>query len=201
MNYIKVGIERIKCILARIVTISGYKAFELGIFKQSHPAISYIKKTIRKHLQNLVEEGLEWVIISGALGTELWAAEVVYEMQEREGIDLKVAVITPFLDQENKWSEQNKEWYESVLVQADFVDAVSRKPYEKPWQLRLKNQFLIEKSDALLLFYDVEKDGSPKFLYEDAKKFQNEQDYEIILIQFNDLQVLVEEEQWKTEGY
>ena len=187
--------------MARIVTISGYKAFELGIFKQSHPAVSYIKKIIRKSLQDLVEEGLEWVIISGALGTELWAAEVVYEMQEKEGIDLKVAVITPFLDQESKWSEQNKEWYESVLAQADFVDAVSRKPYEKPWQLRLKNQFLIEKSDALLLFYDLEKDGSPKFLYEDAKKFQNEQDYEIILIQFNDLQVLVEEEQWKNEEY
>ena len=67
--------------------------------------------------------------------------------------------------------------------------------------MRLKNQFLIEKSDALLLFYDLEKDGSPKFLYEDAKKIQNEQDYEIILIQFNDIQVLVEEEQWKTEGY
>ena len=72
-----------------------------------------------------------------------------------------------------------KEWYESVLAQADFVDSVSRKPYEKPWQLRLKNQFIIEKSDVLLLFYDVEKEGSPKFLFEYAKKDQKEQDYEI----------------------
>ena len=143
--------------LAKVVTVSGYKAFELGIFKQSHPSITYIKKAFRKSLQDLVEEGLEWVVISGALGTELWAAEVVYDMQESDGIDLKVAVITPFLDQEGKWSEQNKEWYESVLVQADFVDSVIRKPYEKPWQLRLKNQFLIEKSDVLLLILRCRK--------------------------------------------
>ena len=187
--------------LAKIVTVSGYKAFELGIFKQGHPSITYIKKAIRKSLEGLVEEGVEWVVISGALGTELWAAEVVYDMQERDGIDLKVAVITPFLNQEEKWSEQNKEWYESVLAQADFIDSVSRKPYEKPWQLRLKNQFIIEKSDVLLLFYDVEKEGSPKFLLEYAKKYQKEQDYEIRFIQFYDLQVIVEEEQWQNEEY
>ena len=34
------------------------------------------------------------------------------------------------------------------LLEADFIDSVSRKPYEKPWQFRLKNQFFIEKSDA-----------------------------------------------------
>jgi uncharacterized phage-like protein YoqJ len=187
--------------LVKVVTVSGYKSFELGIFKQNDHSITYIKKAIRKSLEGLVEEGLEWVVISGALGTELWAAEVVYDMQESDGIDLKVAVITPFLNQEEKWSEQNKEWYESVIMQADFIDSVSHKPYEKPSQLRLKNQFMIEKSDALLLFYDVEKEGSPKFLLEYAKKYQKEQDYEIRLIQFYDLQMIVEEEQWKNEGY
>ena len=58
------------------------------------------------------------------------------------------------------------EWYESILLEADFIDSVSRKPYEKPWQFRAKNQFLVEKSDVMLLFYDTEKEGSPKFLYE-----------------------------------
>ena len=44
-----------------------------------------------------------------------------------------------------------------ILLEADFVDSVSRKPYEKPWQFRAKNQFLVEKSDVMLLFYDTEK--------------------------------------------
>ncbi|GAA3327349.1 hypothetical protein GCM10020331_066930 [Ectobacillus funiculus] len=48
-----------------------------------------------------LEEGLEWVLISGQLGVELWTAEVVFELQ-MEYPDLKLAVFTPFLEQEEK---------------------------------------------------------------------------------------------------
>ncbi|MEH7108592.1 SLOG family protein, partial [Bacillus sp. JJ1764] len=97
-------------------------------------------------------------LISGQLGVELWAAEVVFDLQT-EFPELKLAVITPFLEQEASWSDTNKEWYESVLMQADFIDSVTKKGYEKPWQFRLKNQFFIEKSNGLLLLYDQEKEG------------------------------------------
>ncbi|WP_428908891.1 DUF1273 domain-containing protein [Niallia sp. Krafla_26] len=183
--------------MVKIAAISGYKPYELGIFKQDHPAVTYIKKAIKEQLLALLEDGLQWVIISGQLGTELWAAEVVYELREQEYDYLQLAVITPFLEQENSWSEQNKEWYESILLEADFIDSVSRKPYEKPWQFRLKNQFFVQKSDVLILFYDAEKEGSPKYLYDTAIRYQEQQDYEIRLIQFDDLQFLVEQDQWE----
>ena len=147
-----------------------------------------------------VEEGLEWVLISGQLGVELWAAEAVFELQ-MEYPELKLAVITPFLDQEAAWNENNKEWYESVLMQADFVDSVTKKGYEKPWQFRLKNQFFLDKSDGLLLLYDQEKEGSPKYLYELAVQYQRNHDYPIELITFYDLQMIVEEEQMKYSDY
>ena len=55
--------------MVKIATISGYKPYELGIFKQDHPAIPYIKRAIKEQLIVLLHEGLKWVIISGALGT------------------------------------------------------------------------------------------------------------------------------------
>jgi uncharacterized phage-like protein YoqJ len=61
----------------------------------------------------------------------------------------------------------------------------------------LKNQFFIEKSDALLLFYDQEKEGSPKYIYEMAVQYQNKHSYPIQLVTFYDLQVIVEEEELK----
>ena len=67
--------------------------------------------------------------------------------------------------------------------------------------ISIEKSIFIEKSDVILLFYDIEKEGSPKFLYDTAEKYQKEQDYEIRLIQFDELQVLVEEEQWKNEEY
>ncbi len=59
-------------------------------------------------------------------------------------------------------------------------------------QFRLKNQFFIQKSDSLLLLYDPEKEGSPKFIYELAQK---KDQYRVRLITFYDLQQIVEEEQ------
>ncbi|QED48386.1 DUF1273 domain-containing protein [Cytobacillus dafuensis] len=183
--------------MASIAVVSGYKPYEIGIFKNDDPAVLYIKTAIKANLISLLEDGLEWVMISGQLGTELWAAEVVFDLQLEGYEDLKLAVITPFMNQEESWKESNREWYESIIIQADFVDSVSRKPYENSWQFRLKNQFFIQKSDVLLLFYDTEKEGSPKYIYEEAKKEQEKNEYEIRLINFDDLQVIVEEEQMK----
>ncbi|WP_075982086.1 DUF1273 domain-containing protein [Bacillus massilinigeriensis] len=182
--------------MVKIALVSGYKAQELGIFKQNHPSIHFIKMAIKRNLEVLLDEGLEWVIISGQLGTEIWTAEVVFDLQIEGYSDLKLAVITPFLNQEKNWSEANKELYESVISKADFVDSITKKEYESPSQFRIKNQFLIEKSDLLILFYDEEKEGSPKYLFQTAKEYgeRNEADYEVRLISFYDLQVLVEEE-------
>lgn len=187
-------------ILTKVAAVSGYKAYELGIFKKSDQKVDFIKTAIKKNLLSLIDDGLEWVLISGGLGSELWTAEVVFSLQE-EGYELKLAVITPFLNQEQNWSDVNKEWYESILLQADYVNSVSKKPYEKPWQLRIKNQFFIEKSDLLLLFYDLEKEGSPKYMYEVAKDFQQHHNYKILLIDFYQLQEIYEEEQMKRQGF
>ncbi|BBP90239.1 hypothetical protein BsIDN1_38570 [Bacillus safensis] len=91
----------------KIIAVTGYKPFELGIFKQDEPALQYIKSGASKRLTALIEEGLEWVLISGQLGAEIWTAEVVFELQE-EYPALKLAVITPFYEQEERWNEQNK---------------------------------------------------------------------------------------------
>lgn len=186
--------------MIKVLAVSGYKAFELGIFQKDHPSVIYIKKAIKKELIRNLEDGLEWVLISGQIGVELWAAEVVFELQT-DFPDLKLAVITPFLGQESNWNEKNKEWYESVLSQADFIDSVTNKGYEKPWQFRLKNQFMIDKSDALILVYDQEKDGSPKYFYEMALQYQCQYSYPVQLITFNDLQDIMEEEAFSRSDY
>ncbi|MGG5253842.1 DUF1273 domain-containing protein [Neobacillus sp. SM06] len=177
----------------KVIALSGYKPYEIGIFQKDHPSAAYIKKAIQKELLRMIDNGLEWVLISGKLGVELWGAEAVFAIQT-DYPNLKLAVLTPFLGQEENWNDANKEWYESVLAQADFVDSITKKSYEKPWQFRLKNQFFIEKSDTLLLVYDHDKEGSPKYLYEMAQNYQTHQEYPIHLITFADLQDLIEED-------
>ncbi|AAP25517.1 MULTISPECIES: DUF1273 domain-containing protein [Bacillus] len=179
----------------KVIAVTGYKPFELGIFKNDHPGVECIKKALRRKLTAFVEGGLEWVIISGQLGVELWTAEVVFEIQV-EYPDLKLAVFTPFLEQEEGWKEDNREYYEFILSQADHVDSITKRKYESPEQFKLKNQIFIEKSDALLAVYDEEKPGSPKYIVEAAKKKGEIENYHSYFILFSDLQDIIEEEQW-----
>jgi uncharacterized phage-like protein YoqJ len=182
--------------MGKVVTVTGYKSHELGIFNDKHPGLPYIKKALKRNLTRLIEEfDLEWVLISGQLGVELWAAEMVFEMQE-EYPHLKLAVLTPFLGQEERWSEERREYYEMITLQADFYESISKKPYESPNQLKVKNQFLVEKSNGLLILYDEEQPGSPKYYLEEAnKKQKKDASFEIFTITPFDIDEMIQDEQ------
>lgn len=173
--------------LKQSVLVTGYKPHELGVFKKDHPGIPYIKKAITMRLIPLIEEGTEWIIISGQLGVELWAAEAVFELKQTYP-HLKIAVLPPFLEQESQWKEASQEEYKQVLQQADFVKPITNRVYESPAQLRQKNDFLITKSDALLILYNEDYPGTPKFYLEPALKKQSHSEYDIIYITPDDIE-------------
>lgn len=181
--------------LKRLV-ITGYKAHELGIFNDKHPGIAIIKKALQERLISFIEDGLEWVVLSGQLGVETWAAEVAMDLQ-MEYPDLKYAIITPFLDQEKNWNEAKQKKYEMILAQADFVTSLTKRPYEAPWQFIEKNKFFLKNSDGILIVYDEENEGSPKYIKKLAEQYADKYEYEIFLIDAYDLQAIAEEEQMK----
>lgn len=172
--------------------VSGYKAHELGIFNDQHPGVNIIKKALADQLRTLLEQGLEWVIVSGQLGVETWAAECVWELQE-EYPHLQYAVITPFLEQQANWNDEKKEKYEQIIMLADYHISLTNKPYEAPWQFVEKNKFLLRNSDALLIVYDEENEGSPKFLKQMAEQFEENTGYTLLKITADDLQLIAED--------
>jgi uncharacterized phage-like protein YoqJ len=176
------------------VLITGYKANELGIFSLKHPGIPIIKKAIQKRLIALLDDGLEWVVVSGQWGVELWAAEAVLELRERTHPDLKLAVITPFLEQEEKWSDDKKGCYASVMQRANYVNSITKTKYEGPWQFKERDKFLLRNSDGILLVYDEETEGSPKFMKLQAAQIAAHHTYPIITINAFDLQNVAEDD-------
>jgi len=173
--------------------VTGYKAAELGIFSLKHPGISIIKKALQKKLLALLDEGLEWVIVSGQWGVEIWAAETALELK-RDYPALKLAVITPFLQQEENWSDEKKEIYSSVIGRADYVNSITKTKYEGPWQFKERDKFLLRNTDGILLVYDEETEGSPKFMKRQAEQIGVSQTYPIIVINAFDLQNVAEDD-------
>ncbi|MGM9923395.1 MAG: DUF1273 domain-containing protein [Bacillus sp. (in: firmicutes)] len=178
--------------MLKILFITGYKNFELGIFNNSAKEADLIKKVIGKRLIPFIEEGLEWVVITGQLGVELWAGEAVLHLQERYP-ELQLAVITPFLNQDSKWNDKNKEYYQYIVSQADFVDSISKEPYVSPMQFKNRDRFLLEKTDGMLVVYDEEQEGSVKYFLREAERYQQKNEYQIIQMDFYELQQYIEE--------
>ncbi len=183
--------------MTKVLAVTGYKAHELGIFDDKHKGISYIKKAFEKRIMSFIDEGLEWVIISGQLGVELWVAEVVLQIKNQYPIQL--GILTPFLNQEKNWNESKQQLYNYIMANADFVDSISKKEYENPIQLRLKNKYIIEKTEALLVLYNDENPGSPRFYIDEAMKKQaRNPSYEIYYITPEDIEDLVREELYES---
>jgi uncharacterized phage-like protein YoqJ len=176
------------------LVVTGYKMHELGIFDDKNPGIRYIKKALENRFRALIDDGLEWIILSGQLGVETWAAEVVMELKE-EFPELKYAILTPFIDQEKRWNEAKQEKYEEILHHADFHRSLTNIPYEAPWQFIEKNKFFMRNSDGILIVYDEETDGSPKFIKKEAERYAEKNDYLVLTISADDLRVAAEEEQ------
>lgn len=176
------------------LVITGYKAHELGIFNDKHEGITIIKKALESRLTPLLESGLEWVIISGQPGVETWAAETVIDLQDHFP-ELQLAVITPFEEQEKNWNDAKKQAYEFILAHADYTVSLTKRPYEAPWQFIERDKFLLRNSDALLIVYDEENDGSPKFMKKMAVSYSEKSDYEVLSIAADDLQLIAEDMQ------
>ncbi|MDN6250592.1 MAG: DUF1273 domain-containing protein, partial [Tetragenococcus koreensis] len=76
----------------RTLVVTGYRSFELGVFQENDPKIKVIKKVIKTAIKQYLEEGLEWVLIGGNLGVEIWAAEPIEELK-KEYPELKFSII------------------------------------------------------------------------------------------------------------
>lgn len=176
--------------------VTGYKQHELGIFKDDHPGIGFIKKALEGRFIELLDEGLEWVIVSGQLGVETWAVEVILELKVNYP-QLKYAIITPFIEQDQKWNDTNKEKYRALLAQADYEVSLTSTPYEAPWQFIEKNKFFLRNSDGMLVVYDEDNEGSPKFIKKSADCYAETSNYRVLTITADDLQMIAEDEQMK----
>jgi uncharacterized phage-like protein YoqJ len=184
--------------------VSGYRSYELNIFDQTDPKYLYLKEFIKSQLKQYIENGVEWFIITGQLGIELWTGEIVLELQE-EYPEIHLAVILPFTSFGENWNETNQALLERVIHQADYVNYSSNKDYESPKQLNANQVFTIRNTDGAFLIYDTmmeeSANGSPKYVYDLIEKYQEKSTYELNLVGFEEIEFFIHEYNMFNEGF
>ena len=172
----------------KIITVTGYKSMELGIFNESDEKIKFIKKSIENRLIALIEEGLEWVLTSGQIGVELWTAEVLVKLKKT--YDVKFAIIPAFENHHSRWPDDLKMKYAELIQAADFYDAIYKGDYKAPYQFKERDLWMINKSDACLILMDPEYPESTQYFHKLAEQAN---DYPIMYITPSDIEDAVEE--------
>lgn len=165
--------------------ISGYSAFDLGLFNDKDIRVGIIKTAIRRDLERLVEEGVTWLVFTGALGFEYWALQVAKDMKIDYGFQL--ATIFDFETHGSNWNEANQVKL-SEFKQVDFVK-YAYPQYEHKGQLRDYQKFLLENTDICYLFYDEENKTKLQYFYQMMK---NQADYVTRQLTFDELNELAE---------
>ncbi|MHC5227521.1 SLOG family protein [Enterococcus sp. LJL99] len=178
--------------LVKTLYITGYRSFEIAVFQENDPKITVIKNVLKNEIISYLENGLEWILVSGNLGVEMWAAEVVGELKN-DYPELKLGLIYPFQGFGENWNEKNQLLLKKVESLSDYVNAVSHQPYQSPAQLKMHTNFLLNHTGASLLIYDQEYPGKTAYFLKDCESFSEKNLYEIRLITMLDLQNSTEE--------
>lgn len=120
------------------------------------------------------------------MGFEYWALEVAKELQT--DYEFQIGTIFPFETHGQNWNENNQIKLAS-FKQVDFVK-YAFEAYENPGQFRQYNEFLLENTEGSFVFYDEENETKLKNMVEKMKQSSN---YEVYLLNFEDLQETFEE--------
>ena len=185
------------------IWITGYRSYELNVFKDDDPKVKVILAVLERHLRALLEQSEEelWVITGPQMGVERWAVEVAAQLKS-DFPQLKVAMMLPFAEFGKQWNEENQVKLTSATQKVDFFANVSAKPYQSPQQLRNYQQFMLTHTDEALLLYDPEHEGKTKYDYVAIQKFLENSNYQLRIIDFDELQEEANEwEERQRENY
>lgn len=190
--------------ILKSVFISGYRSYELNIFDQTDPKYLYLKEFIKNRLKQYIENGVEWFIITGQLGIELWAGEIVNDLKE-DYPEISLGVLLPYTSFGENWNEVNKQLFNQVIHQADYVNYTSNKDYESPKQLNANQVFTIKNTDGAFLIYDTmigeSAEGKPKFLYDLILKYQEIAPYDLNLAGFEEIEFFIHDFNMMNENF
>ncbi len=114
-----------------------------------------VKAGIEKEIRLAIADGINVFITGMAPGVDIWAAEVVLELREKEGLPLKLIAASPHPGFENRWSIEWQKRYAAVMTKADFIKEVCTHYSRGCYQIR--NEWMIDHSARVIAVWN----GSP----------------------------------------
>jgi uncharacterized phage-like protein YoqJ len=109
----------------------------------SQKKIERIVKRLNKEVDRIIEQGITAFISGGALGFDQIAASLIVSKKE-QGADIQLIFALPCHNQDEKWTDRQKQLYRSLLNEADEIHYVSEE--YTPNCMNERNIFMVNNS-------------------------------------------------------
>jgi len=132
----------------------------------SKPIKHELKEKLKLEIEKLITLGYTDFCNGGAIGFDTIACEVVLALKKSYP-SIKLIMILPCKNQDNKWNSGDKEKYQEILTQADEINYISERYVAGCMQAR--NLQLIEQSSICLCYLKNNYSGTA-FTVRNAKE-------------------------------
>ena len=119
--------------------------------------IPMLKKRLQETIESLINQGVYRYLNGGAVGWDALSASVVLDFKAKNNA-VKLIMILPCRNQDEKWSADEKTVYKEILAAADEIVYVSEE-YTADC-MKKRNIRLIEESDYCIAYMKHQRSGS-----------------------------------------
>lgn len=138
---------------------TGHRPDKLHGYNKLHPNNLILFGKLKYEIANLYKyHGINIFISGMALGTDLWAAEVVLELKEIIP-NLKLICAIPCKNHHDTFYGEDRLLYNYILDNADYVHNVTGIKYF-PRCLQIRNEWMVNNSSGQLAVWNGTKGGT-----------------------------------------
>jgi len=114
-------------------------------YKENTSGYKRLKKRLHDQFVLLYEKGVRRFYVGGALGVDMWAAEILLRMKEQPGLEeVDLTVILPYKGHDANWDERSKARMQFIRDHTKVI--VARDIHE-----------MVDQADYLIAVYDNER--------------------------------------------
>ncbi len=116
-----------------------------------------IKTLLEKAIDKAIEDGYVTFITGMAMGTDIWAAELVLE-RKKTNKNLHLICALPHPNFESRRSTAEKMRFNKIINKADLVKEINDHYFTGCYQIR--NEWMVDRSNLVLAVFNGQKSGT-----------------------------------------
>ena len=124
-------------------------------------------KELETAIRQAIDDGLNVFISGMAPGVDIWAAEIVLRLRDKENLPIKLIAANPHPNFIDRWPEWKKR-YTAVIEAADLTRDICDRYKRGVYQIR--NEWMVDRSARLIAAYTGEKGGTKNTVDYAARK-------------------------------